>query len=33
MNPEFKLLMLFCLAGVFALGLPWLAWRRVLSLE
>ena len=33
MNPEFKLLMLFCLAGVFALGLPWWAWRRVRSLE
>jgi len=33
MNPEFKLLVLFCLAGIFALGLPWLAWRRVRSLE
>ena len=33
MNPEFKLLLLFCLAGIFALGLPWLAWRRVRSLE
>ena len=33
MNPEFKLLLLFCLAGIFALGLPWLAWRRVKSLE
>lgn len=33
MNPEFKLLMLFCLAGAFALGLPWWAWRRVRSLE
>ena len=33
MNPEFKLLLLFCLAGVFALGLPWMAWRRVKSLE
>ena len=33
MNPEFKLLVLFCLAGIFALGLPWLAWRRVKSLE
>lgn len=33
MNPEFKLLLLFCLAGVFALGLPWFAWRRVRSLE
>lgn len=33
MNPEFKLLLLFCLAGVFALGLPWWAWRRVRSLE
>jgi Zn-dependent membrane protease YugP len=33
MNPEFKLLMLFCLAGTFALGLPWWAWRRVRSLE
>lgn len=33
MNPEFKLLVLFCLAGIFALGLPWLAWRRVKRLE
>ena len=33
MNLEFKILLLFCLAGVFALGLPWLAWRRVRSLE
>ena len=33
MNPEFKLLLLFCLAGLFALGLPWWAWRRVRSLE
>ena len=33
MNPEFKLLLLFCLAGIFALGLPWWAWRRVKSLE
>ena len=33
MNPEFKLLLLFCLAGIFALGLPWLAWRRVKRLE
>ena len=33
MNPEFKLLLLFCLAGIFALGLPWAAWRRVRSLE
>jgi Zn-dependent membrane protease YugP len=24
---------LFCLAGLFALGLPWWAWRRVRSLE
>lgn len=33
MNPEFKLYLLFCLAGVFALGLPWWAWRRVRRLE
>jgi Zn-dependent membrane protease YugP len=33
MNPEFKILVLFCLAGLFALGLPWWAWRRVRSLE
>jgi len=33
MNLEFKILVLFCLAGVFALGLPWAAWRRVRSLE
>jgi Zn-dependent membrane protease YugP len=33
MNPEFKILLLFCLAGLFALGLPWWAWRRVRSLE
>mgnify|MGYP003865024861 CR=1 FL=1 len=33
MNPEFKILLLFCLAGLFALGLPWFAWRRVRSLE
>ena len=33
MNLEFKILVLFCLAGVFALGLPWGAWRRVRSLE
>jgi Zn-dependent membrane protease YugP len=33
MNPEFKILLLFGLAGLFALGLPWWAWRRVRSLE
>ncbi|MFM7743395.1 MAG: zinc metallopeptidase [Verrucomicrobiota bacterium] len=33
MNPEFKILMLFALAGLCALGLPWWAWRRVRSLE
>ena len=33
MNPEIKLYLLFCLAGVCALGLPWWAWRRVKSLE
>ena len=33
MNPEFKLILLFCLGGVCALGLPWWAWRRVKSLE
>lgn len=33
MNPEFKLALLFCLAGAFALGLPWWAWRRVRRLE
>jgi hypothetical protein len=33
MNLEFKILLLFGLAGLFALGLPWWAWRRVRSLE
>jgi Zn-dependent membrane protease YugP len=33
MNLEFKILLIFCLAGVFSLGLPWLAWRRLLRLE
>lgn len=33
MNLEFKILLLFCLAGIFSLGLPWLAWRRLLRLE
>ena len=33
MNPEFKILLLFALAGLCALGLPWFAWRRVRSLE
>jgi Zn-dependent membrane protease YugP len=33
MNPELKLLLLFCMAGAFALGLPWWAWRRVRGLE
>jgi len=33
MNLELKLLLLFCLAGIFALGLPWFAWQRVRSLE
>jgi len=33
MNPELKILLLFCLAGVFALGLPWWAWWRVRRLE
>ena len=33
MNPEFKLLLLVCLAGACALGLPWWAWRRVRGLE
>lgn len=33
MNPEFKILLLFGLAGLFALGLPWWAWRRARSLE
>ena len=33
MNPEFKIFLLFGLAGLFALGLPWFAWRRVRSLE
>ena len=33
MNPEFKLYLLFCTAGMCALGLPWWAWRRVRSLE
>jgi Zn-dependent membrane protease YugP len=33
MHLEFKILLLFGLAGLFALGLPWWAWRRVRSLE
>lgn len=33
MNPEFKLILLFCLAGAFALGLPWWACWRVRQLE
>ncbi len=33
MHPEIKILLLFVLAGLFALGLPWWAWRRVRSLE
>jgi len=33
MHPEFKIFLLFALAGLFALGLPWWAWRRVRSLE
>ena len=33
MNLEFKILLIFCLAGIFSLGLPWLAWRRLLRLE
>lgn len=33
MNPEFKLTLLFCVAGACALGLPWWAWRRVRGLE
>ena len=33
MHPEFKIFLLFGLAGLFALGLPWWAWRRVRSLE
>jgi Zn-dependent membrane protease YugP len=33
MNLEFKILLLFCLAGIFSLGLPWLAWRRLRRLE
>jgi len=33
MHPELKIVLLFALAGLFALGLPWWAWRRVRSLE
>ena len=33
MHLEFKIFLLFALAGLFALGLPWWAWRRVRSLE
>ena len=33
MNPEFKILLLFCLAGAFALGLPWWSLRRIRALE
>ena len=33
MHLEFKILLLFALAGLCALGLPWFAWRRVRSLE
>jgi Zn-dependent membrane protease YugP len=33
MNLELKIVLLVCLAGLFALGLPWWAWWRVRSLE
>jgi Zn-dependent membrane protease YugP len=33
MHLEFKIFLLFALAGLCALGLPWWAWRRVRSLE
>ena len=33
MHLEVKILLLFALAGLCALGLPWFAWRRVRSLE
>ncbi len=33
MHLEFKIFLLFALAGLCALGLPWWAWRRVRNLE
>ena len=33
MHPEFKILLLFCLAGAASLGLPWWAWWRIRRLH